>query len=354
MKKIFFTPGPSQLFPTVPLHIKNALRDGILSVSHRGYPFEGFFQNIEDSLKRFLGIPEKHHIFFLSSATEAMERIIENCVEKYSFHFVNGSFSERFYQVAIELKKKAQKNEVQLGMGFNFKNIKIPKHTELICFTQNETSTGVLTDVSNIYAIKKQYPEKLVALDIVSSVPYVKVDFNLIDLVFFSVQKGIGLPAGLGVLIVSPKAIEKSKHLKDKNNNTGSYHNFYELLKYGEKNQTPETPNVFNIYLLSKVIEDMLKIGIDKIRTDTEKKANLLYKFFDNHLKYKPFVSDINTRSKTVLTINVTDPKSLIKELKSKGLIVGSGYGKLKDSQIRIANFPSHSIRDIKTLLKNI
>ena len=147
MKKIFFTPGPSQLFPSVGEYIKQALSEDIASISHRSQKFEEIYYNTTISLKKLLDIPTKaYQVFFLSSATEAMERIIENCVEKYSFHFVNGAFSEKFFEIANDLKKEPMKNEVEDGQGFNFKTIKIPKKTELICFTRNETSTGVSLD----------------------------------------------------------------------------------------------------------------------------------------------------------------------------------------------------------------
>jgi phosphoserine aminotransferase len=41
----------------------------------------------------------------------------------------------------------------------------------------------------------------------------------------------------------------------------------------------------------------------------------------------------------------------VIAEAKKFGLIVGSGYGNFKDSQIRIANFPAVSIDQIAQLL---
>ena len=65
----------------------------------------------------------------------------------------------------------------------------------------------------NIHKVAKQYPDKLIAVDAVSSAPYGDLDYRLLDIVFFSVQKLFGLPAGLGILIVSPRAIEKSEQL---------------------------------------------------------------------------------------------------------------------------------------------
>ena len=34
-----------------------------------------------------------------------MERIIENCAIKHTFHFINGAFSRKFYEMTKELKK---------------------------------------------------------------------------------------------------------------------------------------------------------------------------------------------------------------------------------------------------------
>ena len=352
MKKIFFTPGPSQIFPTIPKHLKEALRKDILSLSHRSSRFKKIFYKTVDDLRQLLNIPKSHHIFFLSSGTEVMERVIENCVEKHSFHFVNGGFSQRFFETAIELKKVPFRHQVALGDGFDFDKVEINKKTELICVTQNETSTGVALDKKDIVLLKKNHPDKLLAVDIVSSAPYVNIDYSFADLVFFSVQKGFGLPAGLAVLIVSPEAIEKSKYLINKGVNVGSYHNFINLLKYADKGQTPETPNVLAIYLLGQVIKDMFKLGIRNIRKAIEKKVNILYNFFEESNLYRPFIKQSRFRSKTVIVVEVKNGSSnIIKKLTNKGYIVGNGYQKFKDKQIRIANFPAHSLASVKQLL---
>ncbi len=353
MTKIFFTPGPSQIFPSVATHLKNALKKNIFSISHRSKKFHEIFSQTSYSLRKLLNVPNNYSIFFLSSGTESMERVLENCVRKYSFHFVNGAFSERFFKTACQLKKKAIKKEVDWGEGFDFKSVAIPRNTEMICFTQNETSTGVALRVEDIYQVKKTYPQKLIAVDTVSSSPYANIDYSKIDCGFFSVQKGFGLPAGLAVMVVSPRALAKASRLDKGNFSLGSYHSFLELQKYAEKNETPETPNVLAIYLLGKVAHDMMKVGIDKIRKDTEAKAKLLYDFLANNKKFKPFVTDVSVRSQTVIVADIAGvSEKVIKLLGKQGVIVGAGYGKYKESQIRIANFPSISKRETKRLIK--
>lgn len=353
MKKIFLTPGPSQLYPTVATHMKNALKNAITSISHRGKPFEEIINNLVLRLKTFFSIPPDYHIFIVASGTEAMERTIQNCVEKTSFHFVNGSFSKRFYQTSQELGKNALKREATFGEGFDFEKVIIPKKTELICFTHNETSSGVMLPIEIIQKISKHYPKSLIAVDIVSSAPYINFDFKLLDIVFFSVQKGFGLPAGLGIMIVSPKAIKKSALLSKKNIMIGSYHSFLSLLPFEAKSQTPETPPVLELYLLEKVLADMQKIGIKNIREETEKKAKLIYDFLDNNQELSAFVKNPKDRSQTIIVVQVgKNQQALKKYLEEKGYIVGSGYGEHKATQIRIANFPTHSLDTMKKLVR--
>ncbi len=349
----FLTVGPTQLFDSVPSYIEEALKNNICSISHRSKDFENIFRATTSALKELMDIPEDYHIFFLSSATESMERIIENLVDEKSFHFVNGAFSNRFFTIAQESGKKPEKIEVDFGEGFDFNNLRLPENTDLICFTHNETSTGVMIDLKDIYKFKEQNPDSLVAVDIVSSAPYCNIDFRKIDAAFFSVQKGFGLPAGLGVLIVNDSCIERSKQLRKKQS-IGSYHNFLTLLQKSEKNQTPETPNVLGIYLLGKIAEELNRYGIDNIRKETQQRADILYSFFENNDNYEIFVKEKKIRSSTVIVINALDgSEKIINKLRQNNYLIGAGYNNFKKTQIRISNYPMVTMHDVKEIIKH-
>ena len=36
------------------------------------------------------------------------------------------------------------------------------------------------------------------------------------------------------------------------------------------------------------------------------------------------------------------------------GMVIGAGYGKMKETQIRIANFPAVDLEQVETLLNNL
>ncbi len=349
--KINFTPGPSQLYFTVEDHMKTAFREGIPSLSHRSKKFEGFYKDTVDGLRELLKLPAGYHLFFTSSATEIWERVIQNLVAEHSFHLVNGSFSKRFYEIARQLQKNASKIEVAAGQGFTTAPT-IAAETELIAVTHNETSTGVSTPVDYIYALRTLYPDALLVADAVSSLPYPDFDYTKLDSVFFSVQKGFGLPAGLGVWMVNERCLAKAERLLSQGQSLGSYHTLPSLLSHAEKYQTPETPNVLGIYLLSKVVADMNRKGITSIRHETDYKAELLYHTLANHATIKPFVIDKAFQSKTVIVADTgSQTEQVTKSLLGNGIHPGDGYGPSKKSQLRFANFPTHSKEQFELLV---
>jgi phosphoserine aminotransferase len=339
--KIQLAPGPSELYFTVGDHLRRALREGIGSISHRSEAFEAISLKTTQGLRELLGVPPAFHIFFTSSATEVWERAIENLVERTSFHYVNGAFSKRFFEISKQLQRSASAVEAPLGEAFGE-----PERTdaELIAITHNETSTGVAVPLDWIRHVREKNLDSLIIVDAVSSLPYPAFDYSLVDSVFFSVQKGFGMPAGLGVWIVNDRCIAKAEALVRKGISIGSYHNLLTLLENSKKNQTPSTPNVLGIYLLGNVVADLLARGADIIRKETDYKAAVLYLALQEHPNLKPFVAQKEWRSKTVLVADTgNQTAALAKHLAENGFLAGDGYGPLKKTQLRFANFPSHS-----------
>ncbi|WP_422006275.1 aminotransferase class V-fold PLP-dependent enzyme [Roseivirga pacifica] len=351
-KKIFFTPGPSALYFTVEEHLKKALKDQVMEINHRSKQAEGYFHETVQNLKTLMNIPEDYGIFFLSSATEIWERQIQNLVTEKSFHYCYGAFSNRFYDFAKKWGINAQQAASEFGQLPDTNPALIPAGMELITVAINETSTGVSFPVEDIYAIRKAHPDALIAVDGVSGFPVTDLDFTQIDSAYFSVQKCFGLPAGLGVWIVSPRAIEKAKAKAAQGLPIGTYNSIPNLLKNAEKGQTTFTANVLNIFLLSKVTGDMLEKGIDVIRREANYKAALLQHMVEEHPLLDHFVENKAHRSKTVVVANTSvDSTAIINKLAEKGLVIGNGYSAYKGKQIRIATFPTHSKEQIELLV---
>jgi phosphoserine aminotransferase len=350
---IYFTAGPSQIYPTVPQHLQNAVRDGILSISHRGSQFTDIYAKMESGLRAVLEVPEDYHIFLFSSATEIWERMALNCVEKESFHLVNGNFSQSFAEIAKRCGKQVGIHQVGDFEGFDMDQVVVPDSAELIAAIANESSTGVMTPPDDLYKLRYHYPDKLLVVDAVSALPTWRIDISQLDGLYFSVQKGFGLPAGLGVLILSPRMLERGLELERKGQFVGTYHRWSKLLEMSLKKQTPATPNVLGIYLLAQVSADMAPVMDTLFEAHTEK-FRLLSDFVTHNPMLDFAVKDPRVRSNTVAVLDTkyTDVKAKMKEIESKGFVLGSGYGKFADRQMRISNFPGTTVEEMKALLE--
>ena len=340
-----FYPGPSQVHDKVPRYVKDAYHKGVLSMNHRSDEFMSLYKKTNSLLKDKLNIPVNYSIFFTSSATECWEILAQSLVIRESLHIYNGAFGEKWFDYTKRIKPDAKSYIFDQESELNIKEISFGE-SELVCITQNETSNGTQISHELIASIQMENPKALIAVDATSSMAGVKLDFSNADIWFASVQKCFGLPAGLAILICSPRAIKVIKSVKEHKHYNSL--NFMEEMR--EKWQTSYTPNVLGIYLLMRVMKDSKKISsINKL---IESRASEWYKFFKGSKKLKCCIKNQKVLSNTVIT--VTGSPELLNEVKTKakkkGLLLGEGYGKLKSETFRIANFPALKKSEIKRL----
>lgn len=350
-KNIYFTPGPSQLFYSFKDHFTQALKNDIPSLSHRSPQFVKVLEESTEAVKELLGIPKDYYVFYLNSANEAWDRIIQNLVVNQSHHFANGSFSKKFYDFAQ--LHGMNSTITQKEDGGSFDDLSVPEDAELVGLCKNETSVGYSFTESEIHQLREANKDKIIALDIVSASPAIPVNFQNIDTAYLSVQKAFGMPAGLGIWIANERCIEKAGRISE-SKSIGSYRALPNLQKFALKNQTPETPNMLYIYIMGEIAKDLIKYGVKRVHSDTIYKATLLRKTIDDHPQLSHFVESKAHRSNSTIVAKSSSQEELLKSLSSKGLILGKGYGSFKEEHIRIANFPTHSKEVIELLCDTI
>ncbi|MCF6359435.1 MAG: aminotransferase class V-fold PLP-dependent enzyme [Cyclobacteriaceae bacterium] len=350
MHQTFFTPGPSALYYTVDQHAKTALRSGIASISHRGTEFKAIYKQVDTNLRALLQLPDNYSVLFTNSATEVWDLATESLIQEKSLHIVNGAFSEKFYKIVNNSEKEALLTSSEWG-DFPEIDYNLVKQADHIAITHNETSTGVSTPLEIVYKIREENPEAIISVDAVSSLPYLDIDYSKIDALYVSVQKCFGLPAGLGIWLVNDRCMARAEEVQKNKKELISYHNLLGLAKQAANYQTVSTPNVLNIYLLAQITSDMLNRGIQIIRSEIKYKSAIFYKMIETHPKLKLFVKDKILRSDTIIVLNTEEyTQAIINFLANKKLIAGTGYGKMNDSQVRIANFPTHSKEQFEML----
>ena len=344
---ISFSPGPSKVHDRLPFYLKDAYDQGILSANHRSATFMHLYQGTEELIKEKLDIPTDYKLLFTSSATENWEIIAQSVVEKSSYHIFSGSFGKKWFGFAQHLNRSTQSYQLDSNREVDVQSLDLGVEFDLIAITQNETSNATQVSMKALEALKEKFPDKMIAVDATSSMAGVYLDFKLADIWYASVQKCFGLPAGLGLLVLSPKAIQKVKSKGEK----GRYNSLSFMLENAENFQTHYTPNVMGIYLLNRSLQDSPFI----VTTDgqTKERMDRLEAVVTQSETLDFLILNPLTRSKTVL--GISGEESFVSEIKksaeNNGMQLGSGYGPLKPTSFRIANFPAVTDEEFDELI---
>jgi phosphoserine aminotransferase len=344
---ISFYPGPSRVYDEIPGYVKDAFKEGIMSINHRSSEFVQMAEKTITLLKQRLGIPKNYTVFFTTSATECWEIIAQSLITDKSYHLYNGAFGQKWF----DYTKRLHPHAVPMPFGINDKlqpkQLIFEQREGIICITQNETSNGTQVGNDIIRAIKKTNPTYLVSVDATSSMGGIKLDFRYADIWYASVQKCFGLPAGLGLMICSPQALQHSEAINERNH----YNSLQILADMMRKWQTSCTPNVLGIYLLMRTLENSEQIDQthEKVLERYERwKAFLASSSILSHL-----ITNDDVHSYTVIPVTASgDMIQIKKQAKQQGLLLGEGYGDWKQSSFRIANFPALEEREIQTLMR--
>lgn len=343
---ITFYPGPSKVYPQIGKYTQEAIEQGILSQNHRSPAFIELSRETITLLKQKLAIPSDYWVFYTSSATECWEIIAQSLIRQRSYHIYNGAFGEKWanytQKTGIDTSEYAFEPDKlpkieQLGI--------LPDH-ELIAVTHNETSNATALSDDFLLKLRQHFPEQLIAVDATSSLGGVYLDIAQADIWYASVQKCLGLPAGMAIMICSPKAIERAQAINERNH----YNSLAFMIEKMQDWQTTYTPNILNIYLLNQVLQH--RPIIQEVDKTIKQRAQAYYDFFENMKDLELLNENPVVRSATVISIKGSLNRiAHIKELaKQQQIILGNGYGKWKETTFRVANFPAIENFEIELL----
>ncbi len=346
-----FYPGPSKVHPEVLGFIQEAFSNGVVSINHRSERFEVLLKDTLQILHEKWNIPQDYTLYFISSATEAWEIVAQSLIKEKSLHLYNGAFGKKWAHYTKQIIPYT--HSFEFGLNEDLKSVAptlSTKDFDTICLVQSETSNGTGQTICRSNFDLQE--DAIIAVDATSTMGGINLPWLEADVWFASVQKCIGIPAGLGVLICSPKALERAAQLNKK-----VHYNDVLLMEENRKLfQTHYTPNVLSIYVLNKLAHLLPNLTI--IDQQTWEKASILTDFFSNansfHLSF--LIENPHLRLPTVFALQgETEQIKRLQNLCLKNNIeLGKGYGEWKDNTIRIANFPSHTLEDFSQLINLI
>lgn len=340
-----FYPGPSQLRPSVARHIADACASGILSRNHRSPEFVAMYARMTEVLRDRLDIPADYHILTASSATECWEILAQSFGALNTLHIANGAFGQKWADWRKAIAPNTWIHRFGPEQSLSLNDLKIYRDSELICLVQTETSNATQVKSGTLRDIRRHFPQALVAVDATSSMAGIALPWLAADLWFASVQKCFGLPAGLAVLVCSPRAAEVARRLGERRH----YNSLIHLLDMSARHQTTHTPNVLGIFLLEKVMAEAE--SIHQVSHRLKDRCQQLIGQLERR-GHQPLIANRHVRADTVLALRTT-PEQL-QQLKSTcaqhHILLGNGYGPWKDNTFRIANFPALSTADFERL----
>src|SRR5499433_2063723 len=232
-------------------------------IGHRGQEFKDLYAKIQPQLQRLLSTRQLVYLS-TSSAWGVMEGAIRNLVAKKVLNCMCGAFSDKWFDVAKRCGKEAEALQVAWGSPIRAADVDKKLATgqfDAMTLIHNETSTGVMSPLAEIAALKKKYPDVMFIVDAVSSMSAVPLKFDElgVDVLLAGTQKAFAMPPGFAVFVCSPAALAKAATMKDR----GYYFDFVEFQKNAEQNMTPSTPSIGHVYALESKLEDIFAEGLE-------------------------------------------------------------------------------------------
>jgi aspartate aminotransferase-like enzyme len=322
-------------------------------IGHRGSEFEALYASTQPVLKELGGTTRP---FFLStsSAWGVMEASLRNLCAKKVLTLCCGAFSDKWYSVAKSMGIAADKIQVEWGEAISPAAVKAKLEEggfDLVTLIYNETSTGVMNDLTGIAKVVKSFPGVLLVVDSVSSFSAVPIEMDAlgIDVLLAGVQKALALPPGLTVFACSQDALERAEGMP----NRGYYFDFIEFAKNAEKNNTPSTPCISLIFGLQHILGVIAAEGVAK-RYARHASNHAMIEEWGNRHGFKNF-APVGNQSVSLTCFHTPagfDQSGFIKTLKSKhGFVINGGYGKVKGLTFRISNMGNETAATMQELI---
>jgi len=347
----FFLPGPTEVREEVMAAMMGPM------IPHRGSEFEQLFERLQQGLRPVFKTERPVYISS-SSATGMMEGAIRCAPPGRILCLVNGAFSERFAHIASMCGRDVDRYEVAWGQIHTIpqleERLSIRKYSA-ITVVHSETSTGALNDVRAVSDCAHRRGI-FCLIDSVSGLAGAELHFDewKLDYVLTGSQKALALPPGHSFAVASSAYVDQANGTHGR----GVYFDLVELDAYARRNQTPSTPALSLMYALEVQLQSIAAEGLEarwaRHRAMATRTQEWITKISDETGKRLVNIAPLGFQSPTVSAIKL--PSDLPADgftaaVAKRGIVVGSGYGKLKGSTFRIGHMGDHTVETVERCL---
>jgi aspartate aminotransferase-like enzyme len=343
----FFNPGPVWVRPQV----MQALTGPMLS--HRSQAFMDLYGRIQARLPKVFRTARMAHTL-ATSATGVWESALISCVEGPVLALCNGAFSDKWGEMATRMGLEADILKFEWGQAVPPDAVKkklAEKKYAAVTVVHSETSTGVISDLAAIAKVVRENSDALVFADAVTSLAGAEVETDAwgLDVVLTGSQKAFALPPGLALFGVSERAMTAAKKKKFR----GLYLDLVDIEAFATKKQTPTTPCLPLLYALDVQLDHILAEGVENRWARHAAMRKTIEDWSEKH-GFRVF-AESGAHSPTVTSLippEGVNAEELNKALKAMKWTTGSGYGKLKATNVRIGHMGDVDIASVESYLK--
>lgn len=341
-------PGPTN----VPERILNAMH--VPMEDHRNPNFPKLTLPLFEQLKRLFRTTTGQAFIFQATGTGTWEAVLTNTLSQgdkvLSPRF--GQFSSLWIDLAQRHGLDVVIQEEEWGTGASPERIGQAladdkgREIKAVMVVQNETATGVTSDIAAVRkAIDAAGHPALLFVDGVSSIG--SLDFRMdewkVDGAITGSQKGLMLPAGLGIACVSQKALEAQKAARNNNPLRRAYFDFDDQSKANKDGYFPYTPSIPMLYGLREGLTMLLdEEGLDNVIVRHSYLAGGVRAAVLDGWKLKLCAQEPKWYSDTVSAIMVPDGFSGADVIKRAflryNLATGAGLAKMAGKLFRIGH----------------
>lgn len=265
-RNFLFVPGPTN----VPDRILRAMH--IAMEDHRSSDFPKLTLPLYEHLKRIFKTRDGQVVIFPSSGTGAWESALTNTLAPGNKVLIArfGQFSHLWGELARRHGLEVIVQDEEWGTGANPERIeealREDRNHEIkgVLIVHNETATGVTSDVAAVRrAIDAANHPALLYVDGVSSIASIDFRFDEwgVDLAITGSQKGLMLPAGLGIVCASQKALAAMNNATCRR----SYFDLAEQIKANATGYFPYTPALILLHGLREALAMLEEEGLDHV-----------------------------------------------------------------------------------------
>ncbi|NUO92966.1 MAG: alanine--glyoxylate aminotransferase family protein [Gemmatimonadaceae bacterium] len=347
----FFFPGPTEVRAPVLAAMTQPM------IPHRGAAFESLFRRLQDSLRTIFGTTRPVYLSS-SSATGLMEAGVRAAPTGRILCVVNGAFSARFAAIAQACARETDLLEVPWGGTVDLDQLadrlRATRYAALT-IVHSETSTGARQDVRTATRLAREHGA-VCLVDSVTGIGGAELRFDEweLDYALTGSQKALALPPGLAFAAASESFIAGARTTPGR----GLYFDLVEFDAYARKDQTPNTPAIPLFFAADVQLDAIVREGMPARWARHAAMAARTYEWVDGvrarHGEAFGVLARAGHRSPTVTSITLPEslPSStLLTAIRERGFTIGSGYGKNKDTTVRIGHMGDHTLEGLERCL---